>query len=94
MSQPCPHLGLIVSATRHASASPSLDRALREELLALLEADGLVSDAAAGAHEYVVTREGGQVTDADRRLLLDWASRWAHAMSIRVSPVVDLGDDA
>lgn len=92
MSQPCPHLGLIISVMRHASPRENEGHALRADLLAVLEANGLVGTVQ-GAHEYVVSREGGQVTDADRQLLLDWAARWAPQETIGVSAVTDLGEE-
>ena len=94
MSQPCPHLGLIISVARHATPGEGESDALRDDLLALLAANDLVASAPPRAREYVVSREGGQATDADRQLLLAWAERWAHAATIGVSPVTDLGDDA
>jgi hypothetical protein len=91
MSQPCPHLGLIISVTRHASPDQRDADALKADLLAVLEANDLVA-AIRGAREYRVSREGGQVTDLDRQLLLEWAARWAPLATIGVSAVTDLDD--
>jgi len=94
LSQPCPRLGLIVSVTRHASATERDADALRDDLSTALEANGLsLRGAARGAREFVVVRDGGQATDADRQLLMQWSARWARIAAISVSPPIDLEDE-
>jgi hypothetical protein len=93
MSQPCPHLGLIITVTRHASASERDTDALHDDLAAILAANALEALASARASEYVVVREGGQATEADRQLLSEWGRTWSHVAAVDVSVPVDLGDD-
>lgn len=94
MSQPCPHLGLIISVTRHASATERDADAMHDDLLATLEANGLATvGSPRRAPEYVVARDGGQVTEADRALMSDWATSWAHVATVGVSVPIDLSDD-
>jgi uncharacterized protein YggL (DUF469 family) len=95
MSQPCPHLGLIISVTRHASATERDADAMHDDLIAALAANGLaMAGAARRAPEYIVVREGGQATEADRSLLSEWATSWAHVAAVAVSMPIDLSDDA
>jgi hypothetical protein len=94
MSRPCPLLGLIISVTRHAPPAERETDPLADDLLSVLEHNGLVARAGATAREYIVSREGGQVTDVDRQLILAWAERWARLATIGVSQVTDLDDDA
>lgn len=95
MSQPCPHLGLIITVTRHASAAERDADAMHDDLIATLGANALSTVASAGrAPEYVVVRDGAQVTEADRQLLRDWASAWTHVAAVGISLPIDLSDDA
>ena len=93
MSQPCPQLGIILCVARHASTASSAAAALRDDLFHLLEANGLSASTSSNQREYVISREGGQATDVDRQLLLEWSARWAQLASIAVSPVTDVSDD-
>jgi uncharacterized protein YggL (DUF469 family) len=94
MSQPCPHLGLIITVTRHASATEHDADAMHDHLVATLEANALSTVGSAGrAPEYVVVRDGGQVTEADRAMLGEWATAWSHVAAVGVSVPIDLSDD-
>ena len=91
MSAPCPALGLrVVVDGRAGVAAPAL-AAFVADLRRTLEADGLsIAPGDGRASTYVVTRDGSQATDADRRLILQWARRWAEIAAVTVSDVVDL----
>ena len=70
MSAPCPVFG----ATVHAELHPDADaRTLLERFRELLSSRGLVS--AGGARttwDFVISSEAGQMTESDRRAIVDW----------------------
>jgi YggL 50S ribosome-binding protein len=94
LSHACPRLGLVVSATLLAAANEGRNEALVRDLNTTLEANGLLAlDRGHGALRCSIGRDGAQVTDDDRQLVLEWANRWADVASISVSDLVDLDED-
>ena len=93
MSSACPILGFMVTAELHASSADLEADALIDSLARLLEANGLtMRGGGARSRRLEVRREGSQATDADRRLVLEWAEAGAHVARITVSQIVDLSD--
>ena len=91
MSAPCPILGFTVLVDLHESADESLAEAITQALTELLAAQGL--EASGGGRRqrlFVVSREGSQATEAERRLVQGWASKWKDVAEITVSDLVDL----
>ena len=95
MSAPCPILGFVVVLALHADASSSQSDIMVDELIETLESNGLMMGGGGDrVQEYVINREGGQATDADRDLVAGWAARWANVATITVSELVDLNHAA
>jgi uncharacterized protein YggL (DUF469 family) len=93
MSAPCPALGFVITVALRSSTGEADIDALVDDLIDFLESHGLQTGGAGDrTFEFVVNREGGQATDADRALVRDWAARWADHAEIRVGDIVDLGD--
>src|SRR3954471_2944984 len=93
MTAPCPALGLIFTATLGAGATEADADALTDDLIDLLEANELVARGGGGqVIRLVIYREGGQATDADRQMILEWAREWEDVASIVVTDVVDLNE--
>ena len=104
MSAPCPEFGFVLRAILDSSeAEPGASvGAFTGELIELLESNGLTTYGAVDDvhHEAVggngvavtfnITRDGAQATDADRRLVAEWANRWATNARVIVSDLVDL----
>jgi uncharacterized protein YggL (DUF469 family) len=94
MSAPCPALGFVITIALRPNVSDADIDTLVDDLLDFLESHGLQSG---GAGEMtlefvVITREGGQVTDADRGLVREWSARWSDHAEISVGEIVDLSD--
>lgn len=94
MSAPCPALGFVITIALRSNITEADIDALVDDLLDFVESHGLQSGGAgAMTLEFVViTREGGQVTDADRELVRGWAARWSDYAEISVGEIVDLDD--
>jgi uncharacterized protein YggL (DUF469 family) len=93
MSSACPILGFTVMLDLHPSSAEAEADAIAESLARLLEAQGMtMRGGGAGRRRIEVRREGSQATDADRRLVLDWAAELAHVARVAVSEIVDLSD--
>ena len=93
MSAPCPVFGFVVRmAMRPDTGEADID-ILVDEFIDILESHGLQTGGGGDTTlEFVVNREGGQATDADRTLVRDWASGWGHVAEIAVGDIVDLSD--
>jgi uncharacterized protein YggL (DUF469 family) len=93
MSAPCPALGFIITIDLRPSVSEADIDTLVDDLIDLLESHGLQTGGGGDTTlEFVVNREGGQATDADRALVRDWAARWSDHAAISVGDIVDLSD--
>lgn len=93
MSAPCPTLGFIVTVAIRSGVEAGDVDALVDDFIDFLEGHGLQTGGAGDMTlEFVVSREGGQATDADRALVRDWANRWSEKAAIEVGDVVDLGE--
>ena len=91
MSAPCPIFGFVVAARLRDASTVADSDSLVDDLIDVLESNDLMTNT--GAHrrlEYLVSREGGQATQADRELVLAWAERWSAIAEIRVSDLIDL----
>ena len=91
MSAPCPILGFTVLVDLHESVEESRGEALTQALTELLAAQDLESSGG-GRRQllFVVSRDGSQATEAERRLVESWASEWSDVAAITVSDLVDL----
>jgi uncharacterized protein YggL (DUF469 family) len=95
MSAPCPVFGFVVHATLHEGSPDDAADDLRNDFIEMLESNGLMTGG--GGHrtlEFVVNREGGQATNADRELVAAWAARWTRVATIAVSDLTDLSEVA
>jgi uncharacterized protein YggL (DUF469 family) len=93
MSAPCPALGFVVTVALRSNTGEADIDALVDDLIDYLESHGLQTGGAGDRTlEFVVNREAGQATDADRSLVRDWATRWADHAEIKVGDIVDLSD--
>jgi uncharacterized protein YggL (DUF469 family) len=91
MSAPCPTFGFVVHVRLRDSRTEADSDALGDSLIELLEANGLEMGAGSGRTlQYVVSREGGQATHADRELVLEWAGQWSSIAEIEISDLIDL----
>jgi hypothetical protein len=64
-----------------------------QSLRELLELHGLVMTKAPGPTlAFAVTREGGQATNADRELVIEWVARNDDQGAFNVSDVFDLSE--
>lgn len=91
MSAPCPVLGFVIRVTMNSTAAePEVD-ALVDDLMALLETNGLVG-AGEGDRtlEFVVHRDGTQAVEQDREIIQSWSSRWTRSAAVDVGPLTDL----
>jgi uncharacterized protein YggL (DUF469 family) len=95
MSAPCPVLGFVIRVTMNPSAVESDVDALVDDLMSLLERNGLVG-AGEGDRtlQFVVHRDGTQAVEQDRAIVEAWSSRWAHRAAIEVGPLADLNPAA
>jgi uncharacterized protein YggL (DUF469 family) len=93
MSAPCPTLGFLVTVGIRSGVDDGDVDALVDDFIDFLEGHGLQTGGAGDTTlEFVVSREGGQATDADRALVRDWAARWSEKAAIDIGDIVDLGD--
>jgi len=92
MSAPCPILGFTVRIGLHESAPEAQGAALTQSLTQMLATHDLVASGG-GRRQllFIVSREGSQATEAERRLVEGWASKWSDVADIAVSDLVDLG---
>ncbi|MEO7085867.1 MAG: 50S ribosome-binding protein YggL [Gemmatimonadaceae bacterium] len=93
MSAPCPMLGFMFTARFDDSvAEADADRFI-DELIRLLEANGLMAGGGGDRTiEFAINREGGPATDADREMILQWASQRRHVAAVEMSDLVDLNE--
>ena len=91
MSAACPILGFTVRIGLRESAPESQGAALTQSFTELLATHELVASGG-GRRQllFIVSREGSQATEAERRLVEDWASGWSDVADIAVSDLVDL----
>jgi hypothetical protein len=94
MSAPCPVFGFIVRVAPRAESNDDAASRLCVEFIKVLDVNGLTTDRGERRAAYLVSREGGQATQADRELVLAWASRWTQAAAITVSDLMDLSQVA
>ena len=91
LSAPCPVLGFTVVIELHASVADAGGEALRSALGELLESNGLTMTGGGRRHaRFEVRREGSQATEADRRLVADWAAEQEDVARVHVSELLDL----
>jgi uncharacterized protein YggL (DUF469 family) len=95
MSAPCPVLGFVIHITAGDALSDGELDALIDDLIAFLEACGLVG-AGGGERtlEMVVHRDGSQAAEQDRDMVKTWAARWSDRATIDVGPLTDLNPAA
>lgn len=91
MSAPCPVLGFVIRVTVNPATAESIVDALIDDLMALLETNGLVG-AGEGDRtlQFVVHRDGSQATEHDRQIIAAWSPRWTDRATIDVGPILDL----
>jgi uncharacterized protein YggL (DUF469 family) len=109
VSAPCPTFGFVLRAQFDRGVGSDSDErvgAFTHELMDALEANGLTTYVAGDRvlesgqgptgvfAEFTIVGEGAQATDADRKLILEWAKRWAHVATIEASELVDLNQAA
>ena len=96
MSAPCPVFGFAVTIAPYRTVTKAQCDALTDDLIDVLANHGLESAGGAGDRvlEFIVNREGGQATHADRELIMAWASRWTAEADVSVGELVDLTADA
>jgi uncharacterized protein YggL (DUF469 family) len=93
MSAPCPVLGFVVTVAIRPNVDEGDVDALVDEFIDLLEGHGLQTGGGGDVtFEFVVNREGGQATDADRSIVREWATRWSERAQIDVGDIVDLNE--
>jgi hypothetical protein len=90
VSAPCPVLGFRVRISVDSTADRTRSDAVERELIALLGSRGLVAASRRPPLEIDVTREGGQATEVDRQLVLDWVARSRPGVEVAVSDLTDL----
>ena len=91
MSAPCPRFGFKVSfrdATPHSGDVNSLV----DDIIGFLDQHGLLAQRRGS--ELIVTREGSQATDSDRRLVIAWADQRPDHARIEVGDLRDIGEAA
>jgi len=95
MSAPCPVLGFTIRVGASASLSDADLDALIDDLMAFLEANGLVG-AGEGDRtlEFVVHRDGMQAVEQDREMIEAWATRWTGRATVDIGPLTDLNPAA
>jgi uncharacterized protein YggL (DUF469 family) len=94
MSGACPVFGFSVRMALRDGVESDVGDAIVDDLVRLLEANGLsMGGAGDREREFVVTRDGTQATDADRQLVQRWAERWKQDAAVRVTELVDLNAD-
>ena len=93
MSAPCPTFGFIVTTRLRESSTGADSDSLVDDLIEVLESNDLsMGGGGDRVLEYVVSRDGGQATQADREIVLQWAERWTAIAEIDVSDLIDLQD--
>ena len=91
VSAPCPTFGFTIQVEPRATVDFS---ALADDLRRLARENGLVVTRRGPRDPrplaFDVTREGSQATQADRDLLIEWATRWNRVAAISISDLDDL----
>ena len=91
MSAPCPILGFMLSLTFDVDTSDAERDAMLDDLIAILDRQGLAAQGHRGrTMELSVRRDGSQATDADRAILHDWAARWDPWVAVEIGDIMDL----
>jgi len=91
MTAPCPAFGFVILVEPRATVDFT---ALADDLRRVTQANGLVITRRPRALAFEITREGAQATQADRELLLDWATRWNRVADIAISDLEDMNSAA
>lgn len=93
MTAACPRFGFTVEITLAPGASESAATNLRRDFSAILDASGMTHASSARATwRYLVSREAGQATHADREVIADWAAHHSSIASCRIGDLIDLRD--
>lgn len=93
MTAACPHFGFTVDITLAPGISESEAAQLRQQFSATLDASGLTRATSERATwRYVVSRDAGQATNADREAIAAWAAAHAAIASCRIGDLIDLRD--
>jgi len=91
MSGACPVFGFTVRFALRDAVPDDAGDAITSSLVELLEANGMsMGGGGDRVVEVVVSRDATQATDADRQLVLQWATLWSRDADFRVSDLVDL----
>lgn len=91
VSAPCPIFGFVFTARLRATSTEAESKSLVDDLMNVLESNGLVTGGSPARNlEFVISREGSQATHSDRELVLEWAERWSWIADIEVSDLIDL----
>ena len=95
MAAPCPVLGFVIRVAMNAAATDTDIDTLVDDLMSLLERNGLVG-AGEGDRtlQFVVHRDGMQAVEQDRAIIEAWASRWTDRAAVDVGPLTDLNPAA
>jgi hypothetical protein len=81
----------MLSLTFDVDTSDAERDAMLDELIAILDQQGLAADGHRGrTMEVRVRRDGSQATDADRAIVRDWAARWTPYVAVDVGDITDL----
>lgn len=93
MTAACPRFGFTVEITLATGTSESQATDLRRSFFDFLDAAGMTyANSQRAIWRYLVTREAGQATDADREAIAAWAARHASIASCRIGDLIDLRD--
>lgn len=93
MTAACPRFGFTVEITLAPGVSEPEAATLRQQFSALLDASGMTHAGSERAvWRYVVSRDAGQATNADREAVAAWAARRSSIASCRVGELIDLRD--
>jgi len=93
MTAACPHFGFTVDITLAPGLSEAEAVKLRQQFLSTLDASGMTHATSERAMwRYVVSRDAGQATNADREAIAAWAAAHAVIASCRIGDLIDLRD--
>ncbi len=93
MTAACPRFGFTVEIILTPGTSESQATDLRRAFSELLDNAGMTyANSQRAIWRYLVSRDAGQATDADRKAIADWAARHASIASCRIGDLIDLRD--